>query len=177
MQIDIRRIEQDDVAIMAAAFDAIGWNKPEAQFERYLNEQDQGLRAVLLAVVDGRFAGYLNVIWQPDYLPFREDGIPEIQDFNVLPDFRRRGIGTRLMDAAERLAAVRSPIVGIGVGMGADYGPAQRLYVLRGYVPDGLGIVTHNRFAQLGEMVRVDDDLVLHFRKRIAESQECEGAG
>jgi ribosomal protein S18 acetylase RimI-like enzyme len=53
----------------------------------------------------------------------------EIVDFNVRPDLRRRGIGTRLMDEAEALIATRSPIAGIGVGLGLDYGPAQRLYV------------------------------------------------
>ena len=86
------------------------------------------------------FAGYLNVVWQVEYPPFRESGIPEIQDFNVLPRFRRKGIGSRLMESAERLAAERSHIVGIGVGMTEDYGAAQRLYALRGYVPDGRGL-------------------------------------
>jgi len=51
--------------------------------------------------------------------------------------------------------------------MTADYGAAQRMYVLRGYIPDGRGIVSHNRFPAYGESVPVDDDLVLHFTKRM----------
>jgi ribosomal protein S18 acetylase RimI-like enzyme len=35
------------------------------------------------------------------YLPFRDDGIPEIQDLNVLSRFRRQHIATALMSAAE----------------------------------------------------------------------------
>ena len=103
----------------------------------------------------------------PDHLPFREQGIPEIQDFNVLPGFRTRGIGSRLLDAAEQLVAERSSVVGIGVGLYADYGAAQRLYVRRGYLPDGRGVSYCGRPILGGETVVADDDLVLHFTKRL----------
>ena len=172
LEVYIRPLESKDVAPMAAAFTAIGWNKPASKYERYLKEQSNGERVTLVAFVRDQFAGYLNVVWQPSYAPFRESGIPEIQDFNVLPQFRRKGIGTQLMDRAEQLAAERSPVVGIGVGLTADYAPAHRLYVLRGYVPDGHGIVTHNRFPEYGEAVPVDDDLVLHFTKQFGAGQE-----
>ena len=169
MDVEIRRLEARDTVVIAAAFTAIGWNKPVAQYERYLREQEQGSRVVLAALVGGLFAGYLCVVWQPGYPLFRERGIPEIQDFNVLPQFRRKGIGSRLMESAEQLAAERSPIAGIGVGMTADYGAAQRLYVLRGYVPDGLGLVSGNKPLVYGELVTIDDDLVLHFTKSVAD--------
>ncbi len=167
MDLRIRSLEATDLEPIAAAFAAIGWNKPISQYRRYLAEQEQGRRVVLVAFFSGVFAGYLTVVWQPDYPPFCLENIPEIQDFNVLPPFRRQGIGTRLMDTAEQLVAVRSSGVGIGVGMTADYGAAQRLYVLRGYVPDGRGLVSDNRFLESGEMVSVDDRLVLHFIKTL----------
>jgi hypothetical protein len=72
------------------------------------------------------------------------------------------------MDRAERVIAVRSAIAGLGVGMDAGYGAAQRLYVRRGYVPDGLGLTTHNQPAKWGDTVRVGDDLVLYFVKQLA---------
>ena len=93
--------------------------------------------------------------------------VPEISDFNVLPDFRRQGIGTALMDEAERVIAARSPVAGVGVGMTRDYGNAQRLYVRRGYAPDGNGLMTHERPVIHGESVVVDDDLVLYLTKRL----------
>jgi len=176
MNLQIRLLETTDTLPMAAAFTAIGWNKPASQFERYLLDQHNGGRVVLVAFLDGVFAGYLNVVWRPDYPPFRENNLPEIQDFNVLPQFQRRGIGSRLMDRAEQLAAERSPVVGIGVGMTADYGAAQRLYVLRGYVPDGRGLMSGNKPLAYGDQATVDDSLVLHFTKTLSGGYRRGGA-
>ncbi len=58
--------------------------------------------------------------------------------------------------------------MGIGFGLYADYGAAQRLYVQMGYVPDGHGLTWNNEPARAGDMVRVDDDLVLWLRKPLA---------
>ncbi|HEY3504637.1 MAG TPA: GNAT family N-acetyltransferase [Actinocatenispora sp.] len=162
---EIRPLGADDPAVMAAAFAALGWDKPVTQYERYLTEQRAGTRSVLVATVDGRFAGYVTVRWESGYPPF--GGIPEIQDFTVLPDFRRRGIGGGLMDAAEALAAERSAVVGIGVGLYADYGTAQRMYVRRGYLPDGRGIMYDGRPVPPGTSVPIDDEATLMFTKHL----------
>ena len=164
----IRPLGAADVPEVAAAFAAIGWpNKGATQFESYLAEQESGTRVTLFTFIDGAFAGYLNVLWRSWYPPFVAEQIPEINDFNVLPHLRRQGIGTALMDEAERVIAERSPMAGIGVGMTADYGDAMRLYVRRGYVPDGRGLTTHERPVAYGESVVVDDDLALYFTKRL----------
>ncbi|MFL5538256.1 MAG: GNAT family N-acetyltransferase [Longimicrobiaceae bacterium] len=165
--IEIRRLAARDVDAIASAFEA--WPKPREQFERYLAEQEAGRREILVAWRETRACGYVTLVWEPDHPPFRESGIPEIQDFNVLPAFRREGIGSRLLDAAERLAASRSTVVGIGVGLYADYGAAQRLYVRRGYVPDGRGISHRGRTVLGGETVVADDDLVLRLTKRLRD--------
>lgn len=170
MPLTIRRLQTRDIHPIAAAFAAIGWNKPASQYERYLAEQEAGQRIVLVALMDDVFAGYVTIIWHSDYPHFRAENIPEIQDFNVLPHFRRQGIGSRLMDEAEQIIAQRSPVVGIGVGMYADYGTAQRMYVKRGYIPDGRGLFYNGVLVQPGESVPVDDDLVLHFTKRFEGS-------
>jgi ribosomal protein S18 acetylase RimI-like enzyme len=169
MEIEIRQLRETDIAEIAEAFALIGWNKPASQYRRYLNEQEAGKREVWLACENGVFRGYLTIVWKPNYPPFREAGIPEIQDFNVLPVCQRRGIGSRLMDKAEERIAERCPVVGIGVGMTADYGPAQILYVRRGYLPDGRGISYDEVFPTYGEPVTVDDSLVLHLTKRLRE--------
>lgn len=164
-QLLIREIEHGDPSIISGAFGVAGWIKPIEQYERYLREQNAGLRNVLVAFVANEFAGYVTVNWHPTYLPLAEVGIPEIQDLNVLPRFRRRGIATRLLDHAEEIAHARCEAVGIGVGLHPGYGAAQRLYVLRGYVPDGKGVTYRDEFASEGQRV-VLDDLVLHFVKR-----------
>jgi len=125
------------------------------------------VRDVLVAFIEEKFAGYLTICWSSTYPPFREAMIPEIVDFNVLPQYRRQGIGTALMDKAENEIAKLFRVTGIGVGMDADYGAAQRLYVLRGYVPDGRGLHYQDHYPKHGEQVTVDDGLALYFTKEL----------
>jgi ribosomal protein S18 acetylase RimI-like enzyme len=168
MDVKIRLLQEEDIEPIATAFQNIGWNKPPSQYQRYLLEQQEGHRMVLVAFDDDRFAGYLTVVWSSDYQPFRAENIPEIQDLNVLPQVRRMGVGTQLMTKAEELIAERSSVAGIGVGMTGDYGAAQRLYVRRGYKPDGSGLVWRNEAVKYGQQIIVDDDLVLYFVKPVA---------
>ena len=167
--ITIREMLSSDAPVIAAAFAAQGWNKPLDQYLCYWQESLQGKRLVLLAEVEGEFAGYLTVVWESDYPPFLEEDIPEIVDFNVLLKFRKQGIGSALMDAAEQRIAVRSRSAGIGVCLHTDYGAAQVLYARRGYVPDGRGVHYHGQYPQYGEQVRIDDDLVLHLTRQLME--------
>jgi ribosomal protein S18 acetylase RimI-like enzyme len=172
MKTVIRPLQSTDIPEIAAAFQQLGWNKPAAQYERYLLEQEQKARDVYVAFVEGKFAGYLTICRTSDYEPFREEHIPEIMDFNVLPQFRRQAIGTQLMDRAEREIEKVSSVAGIGVGMTPDYGAAQRLYVVRGYIPDGRGLSYRDHPVRYGEEVTVDDDLVLYFTKNLNRYDE-----
>ena len=163
----IRLLESKDIPEIAKAFQGLGWNKPTSQYERYLMEQEMEARDVYVAFVKGKFVGYLTICWTSSYEPFRKEKIPEIVDFNVLPQFRRLRIGTQLMDKAESEIAKVSPIAGIGVGMTPDYGAAQRLYVLRGYVPDGRGLWYRGYYPKHGEEITVDDNLALYLTKKL----------
>ncbi len=164
---DIRLLESQQIPVIAAAFALLGWNKPASQYEQYLAEQTAGTRVVLVAWLQNEFAGYVTICWQSYYPFFASCDIPEIVDFNVLPHFRRQGIGSQLMDEAERRLSQVSRVVGIGVGMTADYGAAQRMYARRGYVPDGNGLLSHGHPVTYGEFVAVDDDLCLFFTKKL----------
>jgi ribosomal protein S18 acetylase RimI-like enzyme len=166
-KISIREMSAEDCAIISKAFTDQGWNKPQSQYEGYFQEQTEGRRVVLVAEVEGTFAGYVTILWESYYPPFKEAGIPEIMDFNVLIKYRRQGIGAALMDEAEKRISHRSKVVGIGVGLMADYGAAQIMYVKRGYVPDGRGISQNEKFLGYGDRVTVDDDLILCFTKRL----------
>ena len=166
-QIDIRRLAAADIPIIAAAFAEIGWHKPASQYKRYLAEQQAGERIVWLVHVNQAFAGYVTLVWKSGYQPFREAGIPEIVDLNVLPRFQRNGLASRLLDAAEAEIATRAKIAGIGVGLTADYGPAQILYIQRGYLPDGRGISWNGKTCQYNDRVLVDDGLTLYFTKAV----------
>lgn len=166
----IRLLQASDIPQIANAFQEIGWNKPESQYERYLIDQAFDERDVYVAFVEGEFAGYLTICWHSTYERFRQKNIPEIVDFNVLPGFRRRGIGTQLMDKAESEIAKAGAVAGIGVGMTPDYGAAQRLYVLRGYIPDGCGLHQRDHYVQYGEHLSVDDDLALYLTKNLKQT-------
>lgn len=166
--LEIRAITAEDAIAIADAFAKVGWaNKSVEQYLRYADLHAKDERQCWLAFADGRFAGYLCIVWTPTYKPLADNGIPEIQDMNVLPDFRRRGIANALMDQAEGIVAERSPVIGIGVGLHAGYGHAQRIYVKRGYVPDGLGVSYSDKIVPEGETVRLDDDLNLYFTKQL----------
>lgn len=169
VDLKLRALEERDLRTIPAAFAELGWpGKDENKFCRYLSEQAAGDRAVVVAELNGWFAGYVTVVWNSDYRPFLDAGIPEIKDFNVLPTYRRRGIGSALMDAAERLVARRTTIVGLGVGLYSDYGTAQRMYAKRGYVPDGRGIMYAGEPVPPGQAVRIDDDACLMYTRELA---------
>lgn len=76
------------------------------------------------------------------------------------------GLGSQLISWLENLAKEKGyKEIGIGVGLYADYGSAQRLYVRLGYTPDGHRITYKYKPAVPGEPYPLDDDLVLWFKK------------
>jgi ribosomal protein S18 acetylase RimI-like enzyme len=157
----IRMMDESDPETISAAFTAIGWDKPPAIYQRYLAEQEEGRRLAFAAEWRGEFAGYVTLLWVSHYRPFAEREIPEISDLNVLPYHRRQGIGNALLDQAESAASARSRLVGLGVGLYADYGAAQRIYVRRGYLPDGRGVMYRNQPVEPGATIPIDDDATL----------------
>lgn len=166
-EIEIRPLEEEDAETLAAGFAEMGWNKPASRYVRYLAEQANGSRSVLVAVWEEKVAGYVTIMWESRDPAFRERTIPEINDLNVLKPFRRRGIGNALMARAEALIGERGPVAGLGVGLHSGYGSAQRLYVRRGYIPDGAGVVLNGEIVPEGAQVRLDDEATLRLTKRL----------
>jgi GNAT superfamily N-acetyltransferase len=115
--------------------------------------------------VNDEFAGYGTLMWESDYIYFKENKIPEINDLNVLMKFQKQGIATQLINAFEKEAMKSTKVIGLCVGLLQGYGKAQRLYHKLGYVPDGLGLSKDNHFIEYFEEVIVDDDLVLGYTK------------
>jgi GNAT superfamily N-acetyltransferase len=139
MNFVIRKMMANDVDSIAHAF--AHWKKRREQYERYWKENEEGKRVTLVAGSGERVVGYTNIIWQPDYALFQAAGIPEINDMNVLAEFQKQGIGTALIAEAEQIALQHGHhVMGIGFGLTANYGAAQRLYPKLGYIPDGRGV-------------------------------------
>jgi len=86
-------------------------------------------------------------------------------DLNVSPAFCNQGMGSYLLDTAEEAAANKS--YQVGVGLYIDYGTAQRLYIKRGFIPDGRGVTYNSHPVTPGSSVPLDDELVLWFVKQL----------
>ena len=157
----IRLLGVSDPETISAAFTALGWHKPPELYQRYLAEQEEGQRLAFVAEWHDELAGYVTLVWASNYSPFAERQVPEISDLNVLPPHRRQGIGNALLDHAESAASARSRVVGVGVGLYSGYGAAQRIYVCRGYIPDGRGIMYRNQPVEPGATIRIDDEAAL----------------
>ena len=152
------------INMLAQAFVAY---KPFEIFETYFAERQTGTRKVWIAFYQKEVAGYVTLNHDSLYVPFRQAAIPEIQDLNVLPEMRKKGIGNALLEAAECNAFKKSIHVGLGVGLHADYGDAQKLYIKRGYIPDKRGITYRYQSCEFGESFVLDDDLILWFTKTL----------
>lgn len=163
----IRNMIASDAKAIANAEIAQGWDAAPAKYEMRLRDQQEGRCTALTAEWMGEPVGYINVYFQPQSGPFAHQGIAEIVDFGVLEKCRRMGIGSRLMDIAESIAQKQADKVYLGVGLHSGYGSAQRLYIKRGYVPDGSGVWYRDEICTPYAPCANDDDLVLYLSKRL----------
>ena len=134
--------------------------------DRYFLEQECGEREVLVAEVEGALAGYITILSCAKQGPFAEI-YPELSDFNVFEAFQNQGIGNLLIEEAEKRVKLFSDKVTLGVGLHSGYGPAQRLYIKRGYIPDGSGVWYRNQPLEMNATIQNNDDLVLYLSKEL----------
>ena len=163
----VRSLRRGDAAYFPEEERKQGWHASPDKLLTRLEDEAAGLCASFVAEVDGEGAGYVFVYPRPNAGAFEGKGIPEIVDLAVLEKFRRRGVASRLLDEAERYAAELSDAVCLGVGLHAGYGAAQRLYALRGYVPDGTGVWFLDKPAEPYAPLSNDDDLILYLSKKL----------
>ncbi len=164
--IDIRDLRAEDVAAIPAVPGGPAWHGGPDKWSSYWQDHQSGRRRCLVAEADGAIAGYASLVWMSGYEPLRTAGFPEIQDLVVAQSYRRLGIARMLVSACEQRAReAGSSGIGIGFGLYADYGPAQRLYVKLGYLPDGRGVTWNYVPVAGGATVEIDDDLVLWLTK------------
>ncbi|MDR3205139.1 MAG: GNAT family N-acetyltransferase [Deltaproteobacteria bacterium] len=163
----IRKMNLNDAEIISNAFKAQNWNKSIEIYRNYFVEQRNNERITLIAEIKDKFIGYINIKWKSSYHYFFINKIPEIVDLNVLIKYRRMDFGNKLMNKAEEIIKEQSDFAGIGVGLLSEYGAAQIMYIKRGYIPDGNGIYKKNSYIKFGESVKIDDDVILYFIKKL----------
>ena len=161
----IRKMQESDIEDLSRGFISQCWPGREEILARYFLEQESGEREVLVAEIDGAVAGYVTILPSAKQGPFA--GIaPELSDFNVFEPFQNQGIGNLLMEEAENRVKLFSDKVTLGVGLHSGYGPAQRLYIKRGYIPDGSGVWYRNQPLEMNATIQNNDDLVLYLSKK-----------
>lgn len=164
----IRNMQPGDAPIFTEEEIAQGWDAEISKYETRLKDQEQGRCISLVAEYMGRPAGYVNVYINSTWGAYGGMGYPEIVDFGVLAKYRRKGIGSKLMDIAEQIAGQYSGTVYLGVGLHNGYGSAQRMYVKRGYIPDGSGVWYKDKPCTPYDTIYTNnDDLVLYLSKTL----------
>ncbi len=163
----IRDMKYEDAQAITDAEIAQGWHASVEKYMKRLEDQRTGKAIALVAEYCGEPVGYINVYPDSMWGAFGGKGYPEIVDFGVLEKDRNQGIGTALMDTAERLAANYADTVYLGVGLHSGYGNAQRMYVKRGYIPDGSGVWYCDEVCRPYGECKNDDDLVLYLSKKL----------
>jgi GNAT superfamily N-acetyltransferase len=136
--------------------------------EAIFADHETGSSMTILEYEAGRLVGIVTIRWQSHYPPFRDRGIPLIQNIEIRYHDRGRGLGNALLERAEQEIAQRSLVAGLCVGIFDDYGQAQRLYIKRGFVPDGRGVCKRHTPLRYGENVRIEHDLLLWLTKDVS---------
>lgn len=165
----IHKAEEKDIFRLEFIISGMNTAKDHGYYERQFARQRQGTRQVYIAQFGGIDAGYCILNWVPKYALFKKLDIPEVQDLNVLPHFRRRGIATAMIEYCEALArAEKKEHMGISVSVGPQFGPAQRLYGTLGYVADGNGVTYDRKLTAPNEMRPLDDQLCMMMVKALS---------
>lgn len=164
--IKIRNMEKSDVEKIEEMFLQQGWDSRKEVLLNYLIEQELAQRWMFIAEIKGEVAGYVTLIPLAKHGPYK-DKYPEIVDFNVFEKFQRQGIGNELLNEAELASKMLSDIITLGVGLHKGYGAAQRIYIKRGYVPDGTGVWFNNENIDMNKPCINNDDLVLYLSKKV----------
>ena len=162
----IREMQESDIKDLSQGFINQGWPGREEILARYFLEQECGEREVLVAEVESALAGYITILPIAKQGPFAGMS-PELSDFNVFEPFQNQGIGNLLLEEAEKQVKLISDKVTLGVGLHSGYGPAQRLYIKRGYIPDGTGVWYRNQPLEMNATIQNNDDLVLYLSKEV----------
>lgn len=115
----------------------------------------ESAQTYLVAWDHGAPVGHAHIAWTGTKL-----GLPEVQDVFVLETHRRRGLGSALMFAAERLAATRGHMrISLSYGIGNT--TARSFYEALGYRTAGIEPErVHGTIVIRGTPVDIDEVMI-----------------
>lgn len=165
--IRIRSMDKGDAKIIYDTYLSYGWHPQMETYENYYLEQEHNKRMVFIAEYEGAVAGLCTLVMNGTEGPWANKGYPEIVDLTVFFHVHNKGIGNKLLDVAEQEAAKRADMVYLAVGVHSGYGAAQRIYVKRGYLPDGSGVWYKGKNLEQYAPCCNGDDLLLFLSKQL----------
>lgn len=163
----IRSMEIGDAKKIYDTYLSYGWHPSLETYDNYYKEQEENKRKVFIAEYDGEVSGLCTLVLNPMEGPWAGLGYPEIVDLSVFFHVRNKGIGNNLMDVVEQEAAKVSDMIYLAVGVHSGYGAAQRIYVKRGYIPDGSGVWYQGKQLEQYAPCCNNDDLLLFMSKKL----------
>lgn len=133
IDVNIRSATRDDLpALEALPFTG---GLPSKHGER-LKMQEDARAEYLLAIHDGEIVGHLLLKWagpSEESLRARVPQCAEIEDFVVRGDLRGKGIGTRMVETAGKLAVAQGESF-LGLGVGEENVDAFHFYEHQGFL-------------------------------------------
>lgn len=166
----IRSMRESDGDVFYNTYLSYNWHPERKTYSNYYKEQETGKRKVFIAEYENQVAGICTLVLEPTEGPFGGKGMPEIVDLCVFFYLHHMGIGNKLLDVVEAEAFKLSNEVYLAVGVHSGYGIAQRMYIKRGYIPDGTGVWYQNKQLEQYAVCCNDDDLLLFLSKKLTVS-------
>jgi len=167
-KITIRPMSEGDIDIIAIDH-CPPWSTVQETKDRWLKyykEQQENIRTVGVVEQGKEILGYGSLFLKSEYPHF--SNVPEINDVWIYEEYRNKGLGTKLISWLEDIAKDKGyKKIGIGFGLYADYGSAQKLYFHLGYAPDGHGVTYKYQATIPGQTYPLDDDLILWLVKSL----------
>ena len=137
VQAEVRPLHESEVALVERHFPSAIADKHRVRLAR----QRRGVSLYLIAWLEGLPVGHVLLKFDgagTEPVASRLRGCPHLEDLLVRPEWRSRGIGSSLLEAAEQAAMARG-CEHIGLSVAAENARARKLYGSRGYVDSGLG--------------------------------------
>lgn len=162
----ICEMSYDDIPFICKA-DHDESEKNIAYLKNQLNNQDNQECSALIALYQGKVAGYVFLYYKCRWGGLANCKIPGVVDLIVFEEYRKKGIATNLMNVAEDIAKRHGDKVYLDVCLCSEYGPAQRLYIKRGYLPDGKGVYYEEKVLEADAICKNNDELTLCLVKEL----------
>jgi GNAT superfamily N-acetyltransferase len=168
---EIKEVTAGELASVAGWFAREYYEGDSSAADMHFGDHFDG-GTTLLGRTEGKIAGFITIRWVSGNVEFRKNNVPLIHHLEVFNPYKRHGLGNRLVEAAEHRISRVADTAGICVGIFDAYGPAQRLYVKRGYVPDGRGVCKSQVPIRQGEVHPIDHDLIIWLTKDLRKGTQ-----